>query len=173
MCDLLPRIFPGLVADCYCNRCILFQELKCPLKRQIFAGTALDISPIVLQDNRTDSDHHGYSDAFHVSSHSSISYSPYTHPISFFTTHFHPPIQASSKWNGFQGVSSPPQPLGTVSPLFNLHLSPTTKPPFTRSGKASSLLMTLASNSERQIVLRCPIFQLTTYTLHAAKLATT
>lgn len=114
-----------------------------------------------------------YSDAFHISSQSSISYSPYTHPTSFFATLFHPPIQAASKWNGFEGVSSPPQPLGTVSPLFKLHLSPTTKPPFSRSGKASSPLMTLASNREWQIVLGSPIFQLTTYTLHPAKLATT
>jgi hypothetical protein len=28
-----------------------------------------------------------------------------------------PPIEVAGKWNGFQGVSSPPQPLGTPSPI--------------------------------------------------------
>lgn len=149
------------------------------------AGVALDVLPIGFQYNRTERSHHGgehdkcLSDAFEVSTHPSVFYSPHIlllpTPLPTVST---PSFQVAGKWNGFQGVSSPPPPqsLGTVSPslsLFNLHLSPTTKPPFTRSGKASPCLMTLASRREQEIVLGRPIFQLTTYSLHTTKLATT
>lgn len=148
-----------------------------------FPGVALDVLPIGFQYNRTERGHHGgehdkcLSDAFEVSTHPSVFYSPYILPLStpLPTVSTPPPqIQVAGKWNGFQGVSSPPpQSLGTLSPslsLFNLHLSPRTKPPFTRSEKASPCLMTLASRWEREIVLGRPIFQLTTYSLHTTTL---
>jgi hypothetical protein len=53
-------------------------------------------------------------------------------------------------------------PLPSQCTLIHPHLSATTKPPFTKSGKASSCLMTLPSRKQQESVVGCPIFELTT-----------